>query len=255
MNTTETQKAAPRRRKTAEEKNQTYARELRAKVDVYIDSFCFDGDSKNFSLYNFLKYENPTHPSAEYLLNYVTALYQELLDKEGFEHLPSAKYTSWLKFHQKLVDDVTRYYSNMKVPIKVRKQRTVKPKAPEKLITNLKYKKEDVEQKIVSVDPVNIIKAQCLWVYNTKYRQLSVYHAIDDGGLSVKGTTITQFDKKTSMTKRLRKPHDVIPKLLSCGSIVLNSFMNDIKTNTTIPTGRINEDTVLLRIVSPRIIR
>jgi hypothetical protein len=255
MNTTENKNTVPRRRKTAEEKNQIDARELRAKVDVYIDSFCFEDDSKNFSLYNFLKYENPSHPSANYLLNYVTALHQELLDKEGFEHLPSVKYKSWLKFHQKLVDDATRYFSSMKVPVKVRKKRAIKPKSPDKLIKNLKYKKEDTDQNLVSIDPVNIIKAQCLWVYNTKYRQLSVYHAIDDGGLSVKGTTITQFDKKTSMTKRLRKPHDVLPKLLSCGAVVLNSFMNDIKTNTTVPTGRINEETVLLRVVLPRISR
>ncbi len=255
MNTTENKKTAPRRRKTIEEKNYAYSLELRAKVDVYIDSFCFEDANKNFSLYNFLKYENPSYAGVNYLLSYVTALHQELLDKEGYEHLSPAKYNSWLKFHQKLLDDTTRYYSSMKVPVKVRKKRAIKPKSPDKLIKNLKYKKEDADQKLVSIDPVNIIKAQCLWAYNTKYRQLSVYHAIDDGGLSVKGTTITQFDKKTSVTKRLRKPHDVLPKLLSCGAVVLNSFMNDIKTNSTVPTGRINEETVLLRVVLPRISR
>ena len=171
-----------------------------------------------------------------------------MVDKEGYEHLASAKYKSWLKFHKGLVDDAERYHANMKITRQVRKPRAIKIKPAAKLVEKVKYKKEDTEQKLVSINPIDIIKAQSLWVYNTKYRQLSVYHAIDDGGLSVKGTTVTQFDEKKSVSKRLRKPHEVLPKLLGAGKVVLRSFMDDIKTNSTVPTGRINEDVILLRI-------
>lgn len=232
-----------------QQKVQAKARELRAKLDVHIDAFTFEDDNKNFSLYKFLQTENPSPVGMNLILNYVNALYQELLDKEGYEHLTTTKYKSWLKFHEALVDDANRYHSNMKITRQARKPRAIKAKPAAKLVEKLKYKKEDTEQKIVSVNPVDIIKAESLWVYNTKYRQLSVYYAIDDGGLSVKGTTITQFDEKKSISKRLRKPNEIIPKLLKAGKVVLRTFMDDIKTNTTVPTGRINDDVILLRIV------
>jgi hypothetical protein len=232
-----------------QQKVQAKARELRAKLDTHIDAFTFEDDNKNFSLYKFLQVEKPSPVGINLIVNYVNALYQELLDKEGYEHLAPVKYKSWLKFHEALVDDANRYHSNMKITRHGRKPRAIKAKPASKLIEKLKYKKEDVEQKIVSVDPIDIIKAESLWVYNTKYRQLSVYYAIDDGGLSVKGTTITQFDEKRSVSKRLRKPNEIIPKLLKSGKVVLRTFMDDIKTNTTIPTGRINEDVILLRII------
>jgi hypothetical protein len=231
-----------------QQKVQAKARELRAKLDIHIDAFTFEDCNKNFSLYKFLQEEKPSPVGINLIMTYVNALYQELLDKEGYEHLNVAKYKSWLKFHEALVDDANRYHSNMKITRHGRKPRTIKVKPASKLIEKLKYKKEDVEQKLVSVDPIDIIKAQSLWVYNTKYRQLSVYHAIDDGGLSVKGTTVTQFDEKKSVSKRLRKPHEVLPRLLGSGKVVLRSFMDDIKTNSTVPTGRINEDVILLRI-------
>ena len=232
-----------------QDKVQAKARELRAKLDEHIDAFTFDGKDENFSLYSFLQQESPSPVGINLIMTYVNALYQELLEKEGYEHLKTAKYKSWLKFHKALVDDANRYHSNMKIARQVRKPRAIKVKPAAKLVEKLKYKKEDTEQKIVSINPVDIIKAQSLWVYNTKYRQLSVYHAIDDGGLSVKGTTITQFDEKKSASKRLRKPSETIPQLLGAGKVALRTFMDNIKTNTTVPTGRINDDVILLRIV------
>ena len=224
------------------------ARELRGKLDDHIDKFVFDEVDEKFSLYNFLQIEKPSSVGINLILTYVTDLHQELLHEEGFENLPRAKYKARVKFYKGLVDDANRYHSNMKITRQVRKPRTIKAKPAAKLVEKVKFKKEDAEQKLVSINPVDIIKAQSLWVYNTKYRQLSVYHAIDFGGLSVKGTTITQFDEKKSVSKRLRKPQEVLPQLLGAGKIALRSFMDGIKTNTTIPTGRINEDVILLRV-------
>lgn len=224
------------------------ARELRGNLDEHIDKFVFDGVDEKFSLYNFLQVEKPSPVGMNMILTYVTSLYQELLSKDGFEDVPTVKYKAWLKFYKTLADDADRYHSNMKITRQVRKPRAIKVKPAAKLVEKVKFKKEDTEQKLVSINPVDIIKAQSLWVYNTKYRQLSVYHAIDDGGLSVKGTTVTQFDEKKSVSKRLRKPQEVLPQLLGAGKIALRSFMDGIKTNTTVPTGRINEDVILLRI-------
>jgi hypothetical protein len=225
------------------------ARDLRGRLEEHIDKFVFDNIDENFSLYNFLQAEMPSPVGMNLVLNYVTDLYQEILHEEGFENLPKRKYNAQVKFYKALVDDANRYHANMKITRQVRKPRAIKVKPASKLVEKVKFKKEDAEQKLVSINPVDIIKAQSLWVYNTKYRQLSVYHAIDAGGLSVKGTTVTQFDEKKSVSKRLRKPQEVLPQLLGAGKIALRTFMDTIKTNTTVPTGRINEDVILLRII------
>ena len=68
-------------------------------------------------------------------------------------------------------------------------------------------------------------------------------------GLSVKGSTLTGFDEKTSIVKTLRKPTEQLNKLKDGGKVTLRKFMDDIKCKAKTATGRINKETVLVRIV------
>ena len=88
-----------------------------------------------------------------------------------------------------------------------------------------------------------------LWVFNTKTRKLGIYAAVDAGGLSVKGTTITNFNESTSIQKTIRKPNDVLPKVLSGGKIVLKKLLSEINATEQTLTGRINTDIILLRVI------
>jgi hypothetical protein len=76
-----------------------------------------------------------------------------------------------------------------------------------------------------------------------------VYNAVGNSGLSVRGTTLTGFDAETSITKKLRKPESVIKPLLEGGKIYLRKVMDNITTTEQKATGRINTDTILLRVV------
>lgn len=152
------------------------------------------------------------------------------------------------KYWEAFVADCDRYIGNKKVT-KVRKPREKKQRSAIDLVKGLKFQKEFPPLKIVSVTPTDVIGSQQVWAYNTKTRKLTRYDASGPSGIQVKGTTLIGYDVETSLTKSLRKPDITIPSLLKAGKVLLRKFMDDIKTNPSIPSGRINTDTILLRVI------
>jgi DNA gyrase/topoisomerase IV subunit A len=129
-----------------------------------------------------------------------------------------------------------------------RAPRAKKPTDKSKLVSKMKYLKQDDKLKIVSVNPADIVGSQELWVFNTKTRKLGKYIAKEYSELSVKGTTVINFDENKSVQKTLRKPEDQIKEFKSAGKVALRKFLDDIKAVDIKLNGRINEDTVLLKV-------
>jgi len=154
----------------------------------------------------------------------------------------------WINFWQSFFSDIERYVNNKKVT-KVRKPREKKAKSAVDLVKNLKYQKEEPSLKIVSVHPTELVGCAQLWTYNTKYKKLSRYDSVGPAGIQVKGTTLIGYDVETSMSKGLRKPEASIQALLGAGKVSLRKLMDEIKTVESKPNGRINQDTILLRVI------
>ena len=115
-----------------------------------------------------------------------------------------------------------------------------------RLVKNLKYQQEFSELKLVSINPEKIIGANTLWVYNTRYKTLGVYHAVNSvRGLSVKGCTIQHFDENDSVQKTARKPKEALNVL---NKRSLKKQLKDMKTKEQTLTGRINGQTILLGV-------
>ena len=131
---------------------------------------------------------------------------------------------------------------------KSRKPRKRKAKSPEQLTAKMKFMAEFKELKLTSVKATDIIGAMSLWVYNTKTRKLGVYHAEDAGGLSVKGSSILNFVESKSVQKKLRKPEQLLPDVLNGGKVFLRNVMDSIRAVDSKLTGRINKDTILLKV-------
>jgi hypothetical protein len=165
---------------------------------------------------------------------------------EGYGHISKPQMKRLVAFVRSLVDDATLWASNGK---SVRKPRTKKSVPATKQIDKLSYCKADNDLKIVSVKPESILGAQELWVFNTKYRKLIKYVASDRGGFSVKGTTLQNWDETKSISKTVKKPEEVLPRLLKGGKIVLKKLMDELNTKPAPMTGRINNNTVLLRVI------
>ena len=149
------------------------------------------------------------------------------------------------KFFGAITTDAEKLAANKNAARKPRKKKAV---SVEKKVAKLNYKKDDTEAKLVSINPVKIMGAEKLWVYNVKNRRLGVYVAMDSSGLSVKGSTIENYKYGESISKTLRKPEAILKKVLDGGKIVLRKVMSDINSKPSELNGRINKDTILLRV-------
>ena len=139
----------------------------------------------------------------------------------------------------------------------MRNPRVAKTKSADKVVAKLKFLKTDDKYKLASVNPVDIVGANELWVFNIKTRKLGKYVAsnIDptgqgrgNSGLQVKGTTITGFDEAQSIQKTLRKPEEQLKAFKTAGKVALRTFLDNIPTTDTKMNGRCNLDTVLLKV-------
>lgn len=130
-----------------------------------------------------------------------------------------------------------------------RKPRKRKKKSPEQLVAKLNYQEAYAPSDLKSEDPKKIIGAQQLWVYNTKTKKLGVYQAEDASGLSIKGSTIINHSESKSITKTLRKPDEIIPQVIKGGKVYLRNVLSELTTKESLLNGRINTDTILLKIL------
>jgi hypothetical protein len=166
--------------------------------------------------------------------------------KEAYNHYKAADYKRCEAFYDRLFQDLAAYNQTKRA---TKKAAVRKPPQKEKLVKGLKFLKQDTALKIVSINPVDIVGAEVLWVYNVKNRKLGRYVAEDQGGvLGVKGTTITGFDANKSTQKTLRKPEEQIKQFLASNKVELRKYLENIKTTEIKLNGRINADTILLKV-------
>jgi hypothetical protein len=189
---------------------------------------------------------------AEYLEKTYCNEMQELMKgqcdqlKEAYDFMTRPQQKKWLKN----IEEITKgCYEHGRIAVKPRRARKRKMKTPTQIVSKMKYENSNEEYKLVSVRPEDIIGASKLIVFNTKYRQLTIYHAKDLSGLSVKGSTLQNFSSDQSETRRLRKPHAMLQEALK-GIRAFDRAWGTLKTKPTKPTGRINDNTIILKAVT-----
>ena len=166
---------------------------------------------------------------------------------EGYKHLKAADFKKHYAWFDELAKAVEQYRGVKKA---TKKARVKKSPSKEKLVAKLKYLKQDPVSKLMSINPQDIVGATELWVYNTKTRKLGKYvPGAYKTGLSVKGTTILDFDESKSVQKTLRKPEQQLAEFMKTTKVQIRKHMDSIKTTETKLNGRCNEDTLLLRVL------
>jgi hypothetical protein len=165
--------------------------------------------------------------------------------REGYSHLSRKQVRNLISFYQEIMAACDMLAQEAKVN---RAPRAKKAQPKEKIVAKLKYKKSDEPLKLVSINPTDVIGSKELWTYNTKTRKLGKYIASEFNDLGVKGTTITGFDEFKSVQKTLRKPEEKLKEFKAAGKVQLRKFLDDINATDTKMNGRINEETILLRV-------
>jgi hypothetical protein len=163
---------------------------------------------------------------------------------EGYANLSKVELKKYDQFLTNLFSACTMLNEVAKVERAPRKK---KPVAIEKVVSKLKFKKEDNTLGIVSVSPTTVPGAKELWVYNTKTRKLAHYKSLDLDGFGVKGIGLLNFSAE-SAEKTLRKPADTLAEFKKASKVKLRTFLKDLTTIDTPATGKFNEHCVLLRV-------
>jgi len=167
--------------------------------------------------------------------------------KEAYSHYNKSQQKKIAEFFKKLLEGCDTVITSAKAKSAPRRR---KPVPPSKIVAKLKYKKEDTELKLKSVNPVDIVGAKEVYVYNTKTRKLGRYVADEFvGELSVKGTTIVGFTPIYSIQKTLRKPVEQLKEFMTASKPNTRKFLDSIKTVDIKLNGRINPETLLLKVL------
>lgn len=161
---------------------------------------------------------------------------------EAYSTFSRPKLRLYVEYLESIIDDINQYHSER---ISVRKTRRRKID-PAKIVKNLKFLSEaDVEGTIYkSVEPEKIVGSKQLIVYNAKTRELTVYYG---ESISVKGTTLINYDKTRSWSKTLRKPSEVLNDVISSTKDFTNVLRRELSTKEKNPSGRINPNHILLK--------
>jgi hypothetical protein len=169
---------------------------------------------------------------------------------EGYSHFPRPELRKIVKTLETMLADVLVH---AKIKNSNRKPRQKKVKDATKQVSRLKYQMHSADWNIDSVSPSRLPTAQCVLLFNTKIRALSVYYASGAAGFEVKGTTLKGFDKGTSFSCTLRKPQDVLSTILSSRPKQLEKYLDTLKTKKKAVNGRINEQTIILKVIEHKL--
>jgi hypothetical protein len=226
-------------------------------IEDAIDSFCKDPESfepKAFKVLNLLKGKQAKAAHARIIKDFYKRQHDEYVElqegkceqlKEGYSHLTKAQVKKIVAFYHEVLSACDMLMAEAKVN---RKPRAKRPTDKSKVVSKMKYSKTYEPLKLVSVNPEDIIGSKELWVFNIKTRKLGKYVAAEFNELGVKGTSITGFDENASVQKTLRKPEDQLKEFKAAGKVALRKFLEDIKAVDIKLNGRINEETILLKI-------
>ena len=230
--------------------NNTIMQELLDLEDKWID-----GDDATINIYDRFKYHGLTNTAISHvkpmiegwLLDYEDAYYKRCDQAvEGYSHLKRSTLNHRIKVCKAMLEDLERIRSATKATRNIKVKR---PKSVDKQVARVQYKKEDNDFKIVSINPIQIPTKSRLYAFNTKSKMVIEYITESVNGFEISGSTIKNFSKGLSRTICLRKPLDFLPIVLQKTPKQINDAWQTLKTKTKAPNGRINKDTILLRVL------
>jgi hypothetical protein len=227
-------------------------------IENAIENFAKDPelfDPKAFKVLNLLKGKEAKAAHARIIKDFYQRQYNEYLElqegkcdqlNEGYSHLSKSQIKKITAFYHEILSACDMLTQEAKINRKPRAKKTI---SVDKIVSKLKYAKTHEPLKLVSVNPADIVGAKELWVFNHKTRKIGKYIAGEFSDLGIKGTSITGFDEHKSVAKTLRKPEEQLKEFKTAGKVALRKFLEDIKAVDIKLNGRINEDTVLLKVV------
>jgi hypothetical protein len=224
--------------------------ELEGEIDNFVLNDC---RKTEFNLFKYLQGANSPKVFGTAVKTLLDARISEIAQVPTDEQLAEA-YSCFTvaqrgrleNFLLELIEDGQRWADFKKANQKVRVKKA-KPAGVQ--VAKMQYLREFAELGLTSISAPGIVGAQQLWVYNTKNKKLGCYLATGSAGFSVRGTSLQGYDPDTSVQRTLRKPDVITKQVLDAGKVQLRKVLTDLTTTESKLNGRINADTILLRVL------
>lgn len=241
------------------EKTSDFIGAIEEVLDLFFDGVYVDID--NYSVFNELQKIDAAYITAKGVADYYVPLREELKELtgrkpknptdeynqlvEGYSNMTKKKQKEYLKLIETVITDAEKYMASKKA---TRKVRTKKPVSIAQQASKVKYLNSSAEYQVSSVTPDNIVGASIVYLFNVKTRALTRLESSATTGMGIKGTTIINFDEDKCEKKKLRKPEDFIAATAKTTKIKMTREFNAVKTKASASNGRINADTIILKV-------
>lgn len=216
-------------------------------------------ESRGFCVKVYLEAQNIKKPIPPQVARVMSTFYQKQLDEfnlvksksdkvltEAYSTTKKANLQKGIEFLQETISSCNDFAKEHKsTGVKLRKR---KPKPPAKVVAKMKFQLKDDKLNLRSVDPAKIVDAGEVWVFDTKKRNLTVYRAQASKALTVKGTTLLNFDEDTSESKKIRKPEKFFIGAIDWTKRPLTKAFNEIRGLTKKPKGRMNKESIIVKV-------
>lgn len=209
-----------------------------AYLEEVVDGITLNIEYQDIKIGELLGTNNIPNKGCEYIMKAIhneLTFYQEIKSgrdeqlNEAYKFVGKRELNKVIKVLGDWICDTEKYRQS----VKKTKVRVKKTQPPIRQIRDLKYDKEGS-----TVSAMKIPGAVELILFNTKYRKLQVYYAIGRSGLSIKGTSIKDFDDVKSYQVTVRQ--NLVEDVLSKNPKQIDKVF-DSKTKRTKVNGRVNE--------------
>jgi len=242
-------------------------REKMGEIDGFIEDFIFDKKT-DFNLIQYIKstglspihvrkiYNHYNKEKEEYNIalssteinkyddkGLIGEISYEADVKEAYRWITNSRFKKIINFYDEFLKELDNYIKLNAT----RRTKQVKKPSIQKMVAKVKYLKESKELGIVSLNPDKIVGASMAVLFNEKTRKIAIFNAMDRGGLQIKGTSIFNYDEKTSMMKTVRS-YVNMQEFAQKPKTGINNDFKDLTTKETPANSRINIDTLILKV-------
>jgi hypothetical protein len=217
-----------------------------AYVEGLLDQFYNSGYTYvNPKLYDYYKANGIKQSDAKAVREYYLPLIGELTVHPV---TPIKKQKAYLEFVSDIIRDSTTYCQTERKVRKAKQPRKKKMKTADQLVAKVQFKAEDTTLKLASLPPTKIVGSATVWLFNTKYKKLTMLTTSGDNKLGIRGTSVTGFDGNLSKAKTIRKPEKNLIALMDLPRVAMVKQFLALKTREQPANGRISKDTIILRV-------
>jgi hypothetical protein len=214
--------------------------EIEYEIDAWLDS----PYGSDFNMLKHLKRLDYSPKVIAFMKGQVDDIIFEVKNEEGCEQLEEAydflsksNKKKFLKFLESIDKGIEEYIATTVV---VRKP---KIKTPKQLVRTLPFLKQ--HGKYHSIDPEEIIRAKTLFTYNVASKKFTKFETY--GGLSVKGSRITDYDVCEEKTLTDIK---LLDRIVKGGNIIAKGFLDEIpRSKLKDGNDLLTKNTLLIKVI------